>query len=638
MSTVDIEVNGYMLDLPANFELQVELFSPLFDRENRDGSHSFSFRVPASPNNRLALGFADSPLIYDAQIQYEDSIIHAYGLPWMEGVAELTSAGTTGFSLRIEADMSPLAASLKKDMVKDVDFGGERILTTGTTVSKELSIEEVVPGGYAGLTVNGRSYFIAWNIGESDIDLLTSFEIAINQESNLTNVTASTNNVNGVNLLVIVAMVGFTTVSVDIYPAGNQQLWTLHTDIGLGALIHAEILDHMKQISLLGPGGADYCFAPVHAPVFYDDLNSDYQGYVNFWDWDAQGYQNNNIQTQEEWRNTAVPFPRLVYVLQQIFSEVGYTLQGSLLADLDFNSIYLWNNVNLDYNREDSNLKFNGYRGTFNIQNHVPQDWTSSEFVAWARDKFNLAFVPDFSTKSVEIVLRKDIPSQNPEDWTSHSLEGAITTRKQEKERGYELAHKTDETDLYGKDGTQSSLLKDYSYAGGVTRIETKAGPLIDKITTYPNTILSWRTPSVKQVGRSIWPGLEGSEGEPRLIMYRGMVSGPGGKTYPLATYGNTDYNGNVIGQFGLSWDSPFGSYATVGLFEYFWENWLKGREEEAEISQPMLIGLDKFYAIDYKEIQQHTHPDGYYDAVIKQLSITLTAAGPRATAKLHRL
>lgn len=52
-------VGGRVLDLPANFKLQFVKKNPLFAFDELEVERTTTFAVPKTPNNLLALGFAN---------------------------------------------------------------------------------------------------------------------------------------------------------------------------------------------------------------------------------------------------------------------------------------------------------------------------------------------------------------------------------------------------------------------------------------------------------------------------------------------------------------------------------------------------------------------------------------------------
>ena len=78
---IGIKTNNGFLDLGENFQIQIDLVSPLFSFEVGYGSTSLKFSIPNSPNNRKLLNQADM-VLNTTKTSTVDVYIWLGGTPW----------------------------------------------------------------------------------------------------------------------------------------------------------------------------------------------------------------------------------------------------------------------------------------------------------------------------------------------------------------------------------------------------------------------------------------------------------------------------------------------------------------------------------------------------------------------------
>lgn len=143
MNAIGIEISGEFLDLAPNTALTLELISPIFSDDLGLGanSHSFAFTIPLTPKNRrllqhrhMALAKHDGGTI--------DATFYLFGLPWKEATVIILKAGTAGFQIRLELDESVISRRLGTVSLRDLDYGGPRVIDTNTGLARAQAMAD----------------------------------------------------------------------------------------------------------------------------------------------------------------------------------------------------------------------------------------------------------------------------------------------------------------------------------------------------------------------------------------------------------------------------------------------------------------------------------------------------------------
>jgi hypothetical protein len=625
---IGLSLNGEFFDLYPNTEISFRKIFPVFSAEVGDNSHSLSFNLPGSVHNERMLGNYQNPQVINSKVIYENITLWFDGLPIEEGslIIQRSQGKNRSFSARFETGISSVAPILKEAKLVDLDLGGQRDIAGAATALVELSIAFTSYYMSAALQVNGTIYSVYWYDQLDNEGLLNAFANQINADNASIHVDASVSGV-GVNAeLHLTASAGYTTLEIDINPVGNSYTWTVLSEAAQAVAIHTALISHMNTVATDPIGYHDYCFFPVFNPSFYDGQNPDYLEYINFWDWDTNSFLPNTSSLNEGWRNTAIPFVRVAYLLEKICEFIGYTDISTFTQLDEFQGLCLYNNVSLDQVRNDGSGDFNGFTAFIDLRNHIPEDLTCSDLIIYIRDTFNLSFEVDSQKKTILFYEKGKIPKSTLIDFRSRCLRSTSLSRKREDQRGKTFRYPEDSNDGFAQ-GYRFQY-QDKTFGDGKTIISSDFAPL-PVLPQNPNgSLFRWATPVIDQVGKTTYEGVSDGGYNPRSVIYRGIHPGSNAlKTYPYGTIGDLDYDGNIIGDFGLGWGTE-SIYVQVGILERFWLSWLNGREEELEWEQALHLDLEQLLSLKNNHPYRLLHSSGEIDGVVKQLNYTLGSRG----------
>lgn len=376
----------------------------------------------------------------------------------------------------------------------------------------------------------------------------------------------------------------------------------------------AAVLTHAKATAL-APLDYDYVFFPVFNPDFiaHPDYSKPKSYYQNFYDPATGAFQVDHDYP------ALMPFARLEYVLQQIFSGQEFFFQNRFQIVDELRKICLYNNRSL--------WTSEGLDTTINLQNHVSET-ASTTVLRKVMSAFNLGLFTRIFSKTIDLVPLRDIVARPPaHDWTQYAV-GEPETEGNEEQADY-LCWKTDDADgafeWYAKqvkpdpadvDGTINTsdlatipdgiyyvedqhayfsvgarLKHLYTTLGcapvesGKKKFEAEATAMWDAhlrweayVGTAPFDAGMRKMPHIRTQGTVSYevPGdpdpetISTSNKVPdRLTIYRGMYDvWAGTDDYPLASGLPWDAKGNLIGAYSLRWDGQYGMYDT------WWKTW----------------------------------------------------------------
>jgi len=179
----------------------------------------------------------------------------------------------------------------------------------------------------------------------------------------------------------------------------------------------ADVITHANDV-VANPDNYDYVFPTV----YIDDIANSYD-YINHYD-DNTFFKYKSISSVDTY-STLVPFPKVKYVLEQIFLEEGYRLKGIFdyhEHSIELGNIILYNNYTLDDQTvfTDPVIPSDTEFVTFiNLQNHVPET-NINTFLKQVANTFGWAIIIKTKTKDVFIVPYNDILSASTViNWTN---------------------------------------------------------------------------------------------------------------------------------------------------------------------------------------------------------------------------
>jgi hypothetical protein len=165
---------------------------------------------------------------------------------------------------------------------------------------------------------------------------------------------------------------------------------------------------------------SDYVMLPCLNDAFTDD---DLQfTFANGW---MNKYDGEKIAVYQP----VVPWPKLEYVLNQIFEEVGWTLDTSGIIDTEWKKLLLYSNYTIP-------TTYYGWDGdnvttlvkpsvTINLANAMPEGITCSKFIFEICKRYLWAPLFDTSSNTCRLVALKDLGNVTPVDYTIYADAGS---------------------------------------------------------------------------------------------------------------------------------------------------------------------------------------------------------------------
>lgn len=337
-----------------------------------------------------------------------------------------------------------------------------------------------------------------------------------------------------------------------------------------------------------------YALFPVKNPAFYGELNEDYVGYMNYYHQGA--FATNTTANQYN----IVPFPFLLYVLNQVAQQLGYLgVSGPWTQEEDIRRLVIYNTYALDELFEGLNT----YQSKIDFTNHVPPTEVGKFLVA-IKNLFGLAIFVNPRTKYLEFVRLTDVLSDQAFSDLSDRATAQYTLTPNASD-GFALGLTPDNGDELYKILPYAD--QSYRIGNGAESFETPIGTLFE--VKDNDAEREWAIPQAQQAGNSpayldenAALALQNDFGL-RLLFYRGLQPDSANNRYPQASPEGNYYK---LGYSGFS-----------GLYERCYRPWLDflSTTQQVETSfrfrAPEVLGLDfrrkimrghvKYFIRDYK-------------------------------------
>ena len=153
---IGIKTNNGFLDLGENFQIQIDLVSPLFSFEVGYGSTSLKFSIPNSPNNRKLLNQADM-VLNTTKTSTVDVYIWLGGTPWRSALLNVVESGPT-FQVSLDISESKIAALFDSMSMQDFEYVGLKTIP-GSGSFNDLSEAMIVHANYVATGIIDTDYF-----------------------------------------------------------------------------------------------------------------------------------------------------------------------------------------------------------------------------------------------------------------------------------------------------------------------------------------------------------------------------------------------------------------------------------------------------------------------------------------------
>jgi hypothetical protein len=449
---------------------------------------------------------------------------------------------------------------------------------------------------------------------------------------------------------------------------GNIIKFKKLSDLALGGIRDigpalSDIIDHANDTTSGTASTYDYVFFPYKNPDFYGDTNPDYGGYVNEWDHDNQTFFYNTATN----KYCISPCIYIVYLIQQIFEEHGFTVSGSFLEDPEIRQLVLYNNTALEYNNGAPLNEFNRY---LNLQKHIPQA-TIADFLIGLRKLFALDFHFHRTGKHVEIrTLKSIINIPKYTDWTGKSSRAGLQLTQNFD--GYKLSFSGETNNtrpnpkeltgfvhppslvfpsspaigdaffnpFWGYFGIYQSTGWDggseipaiYPIGNGVKNIDSSISPVwqVEKNELVPGSVSGdYRSiPFIVQKGNSDKFNPNNLEKcDLHMLFYRGLLPDwPNNRLYPHASAISAYHEPGAgvpvqSGDYSLYWHN---TYRYDGLYTNFWEPWMNKIHRAKTAQYQHRLNIVDFLNYDYAE----QHRIGAVNHLDVNLSVIATDNG----------
>lgn len=244
-----------------------------------------------------------------------------------------------------------------------------------------------------------------------------------------------------------------------------------HADHISNTLLNSIIMetDVVDAQTLTNGDGEKFVLRPVYNPAF-DPEDSSYKQYLNYYNTSSSTFESDQ---------PLCPFPKLSYVLDQIAKSIGFTLQGSFLADQYYPLLVVISNKQVKINEG------------FFLQDHLPNT-TVGKFLVALQNALGLAIYLDGFKKTITIHNLKYVLKANQVDITDSMAE--IYQDKIKDFGGVLFTQNKNADDQVFKERDSSFL--EHRAAGEKIKINTAFSPLVlSEITTNEQT---WKVPEMQ--------------------------------------------------------------------------------------------------------------------------------------------
>lgn len=356
--------------------------------------------------------------------------------------------------------------------------------------------------------------------------------------------------------------------------AGDLQLKIKNrniTDIDMGTI--ANDYNH----TLIYPD-ANHVFFTVKNTAFYDDKNPDYVGYINLYNTAAARFYTNVDDGGGLNKYTIMPFPYLLFVLNSIFTDLGYYgMEGDWTTDDNIKRTVIIN----QYAMDSVNAGVNEFLSDITYNRHVPDEGIGS-FLIDVAVFFGITYKINPLTKKVTIIRIGDwLANQSYIDYTDKAG------------RKYNLEPNEYDGATFTMEAASDDALMDpepvwltHKEGNGQEKVETEASPLAMITENHPVTGGEWTIPHTEQAGVG---GEFGMDIEPksglRFMLFTGTSQDGTGADYPQGHY--------LKAGFSLRWGGA------DGIVERSYRDWLTWKAYTELVEREVSLNVIELLQID---------------------------------------
>lgn len=603
---IGIRYKGVLLELGKKTKLTLNLVSPLFADRVQWVDHSYQFRIPLSRRNKAILEFPDLALPERPNGLSFDVELLLWGNLYQLATLTLGEADPAGHYVNgsLVFGAGKFGRQLESERLRKIDLGGDRQLK-GPSTTGVYEVND--PGSYPTLLeikLNGTVHNTSWDPGDSDFDAVDELAQVLNGA--YTDLVAAAIPVSPARLQITILTPGFP-LDVDLTYNGQ---WNLISFEDEGT--------HMDTVGTAAIGAYPYTFCPVRNEDFYGEATDHYLGYVNLFD-PVKGKFVRNDNTNplgSFYRTTAVPFPQLRYVIDQIWLSQGLTNVSTFTASDPFVRLHLWNNVSLD--EKDPVSEVNVFKSTFDLKNHVP-DLSPAELFRETVRLFNLATEINSLDHQVDIYLKTDALGSDQVDWRAKTI------------RPYQVIHPDQSAGhsyRYEQDGLDSYWNKSSVYGGkivsgaGKNELASKLPPLFFDTAQDPTNQEYWRTPRIDQGGGTDLFDIGENEFNARLFFFHGMQPNAMANDYPLGSPVDHGYSLTPLIPNTLKWGN------STGLYETYHKPWNDVIDNARHGRFRFLLNAVDLLRLNWRQRHRVVVQEGEATVLHKKIQIVLTMEG----------
>jgi len=606
---IGLKTNNKLLELLSDTSLNITASNPAFDKDFVDRVFSFPFKIALSPNNLHALKHFNR---FDSRRTNQPSAtVYINNFTVSPGYLNIISVTETEIESTFQNEAINWLTKIKEIKIRSL----MPVITIPRIVETHwvLSIQATPPCEYA-IKINGVVYS------------------HYHTPAGFSQIPAA--------MAALAALINADYPGVASY-TGSFELWPTDTMFPFVVELHTLVnlapntfftyakrnnFNLQAHITALESTPAEtHCWPVIRNEEFYTvPKNPYYENYINYRHGTHKGA--NEPRDDKYFKFNQVPQVKIKYIFDQIAANMGFLWEGDFYESPEFAALCIYGNYAGDLTLQEgyeTGLKYlNGFTEKFDLAKQVP-DIDAQTFVLRVMDILNV--YPVVSKKRVVMKKRRDQLKarilNTDEAVSPSSIKMQIVAQK-----GFTMRFKEETSDTFIDD----SYLEPYVLGGGVTIKEFEARPLSDyqPIIDYIGGA-AFRVAALKALGNSdeLDVGKTNTAGF-RLFFCWGLHQGEY-YNYMLGTHLNTDYAGNVLGDFSLELDGA------DGLYQQLHQGWIElGDGAPMECTAALTPGqLTKLFQWTTPIISFY-HRLGVVKAIVKYFEVTAAQNG-LSTVKL---
>ncbi len=606
---IALKTNNKVLELAAGASLSITASNPAFDKDFVDRVFSFPFKIALSPNNLYAVKHFNR---FDSKRPSQPTAtVYIDNFTVSPGYLNILSVTETEIESTFQNEAINWLSTIKELKIRSL----MPVITIPRVVEAHwvLSIQATPPCQYA-ITINGVQY--------SHYHVPAGF----------TEIPAA--------MAALAALINADYPGVASFP-GSFELHPDDTMFPFVVELHTMVnflpntfYTYAKRnnfnlqahiTTLESTPVATHCWPVIRNTGFYTiQKNPYYENYINYRHGATKGQ---NVPRDDKYfKFNYCPQVKVKYVFDRIAEQMGFAWEGDFYNSPEFAALCIYGNYAGDhtlFEGYETGLKYlNGFTETYDLAKQVP-DIDAQTFVLRILDILNI--YPVIQKKRVVLKKRRDqlkariLNADNAVSPTTIKMQ--IVTPK-----GFTMQFKEETSDTY----TDATQLEPLVLGAGTTLKEFEARPLSDfqPIIDYLGGA-AFRVAALIALGNSeeVDLGVKNTAGF-RLFFCWGLHQGES-YNYMLGTHLNTDYAGNILGDFSLELDGA------DGLYQQLHQGWIElGDGAPMECTAALTPGqLTKLFQWT-TPIVTFYHRLGVVKAIVKYFEVTAAQNG-LSTVKL---